>query len=195
MSTIWFTADNHFFHARIIEYCDRPYRSVEEMNADLVARWNDRVAPGDRVYHLGDIAMYQRGQEEPLLDLVNQLHGQIHLIRGNHDRDKAVRLYRQLKNIVQIQDYLRIKVGGGRIVLCHYALRVWHGSHRGAWHLYGHSHGTLSTNYDSLSFDVGVDVQDYRPISFEEVEALMESEHRFVAVDHHGWGGDAGEEG
>lgn len=183
---IWFTADTHFFHERIIEYCDRPYRSVEEMNAGLLEAWNSRVAPGDQVYHLGDMALYRRGREGDIFDLVSQLHGQIHLLRGNHDRDKAIRLYRGLKNIVQVRDYLRIKIQKQRLVLFHYAMRVWHGSHRGAWHLYGHSHGTLSTNYDSLSFDVGVDVQGYRPISFEEVQNLMTEEHKFVPVDHHG---------
>lgn len=52
-------------------------------------------------------------------------------------------------------------------------LRVWRGSHRGNWHLYGHSHGTLPDLEDKLSFDVGVDAHDFHPLSYEEVKAIM----------------------
>ena len=91
-----------------------------------------------------------------------------------------------------------VKANGQRIWLSHYAHRVWPRSHHGAWHLYGHSHDSLADDADSLSFDVGVDAVaarladggerrpcDYRPMSFEEVAAVMASK-RFVPVDHHG---------
>ena len=38
---IWFTSDTHFYHNKIVEYCQRPFASVEEMNEELIARWND----------------------------------------------------------------------------------------------------------------------------------------------------------
>ena len=37
---IWFTSDTHFFHDKIVEYSQRPFASVEEMNEELIARWN-----------------------------------------------------------------------------------------------------------------------------------------------------------
>jgi hypothetical protein len=52
-------------------------------------------------------------------------------------------------------------------VLCHYALRTWNGSHRGALRLYGHSHGGLAG--DSQSVDVGVDCWDFRPVTLDEI--------------------------
>jgi calcineurin-like phosphoesterase family protein len=64
-------------------------------------------------------------------------------------------------------------------------MKIWRNSHRGSWHLYGHSHGGLHESPNSLSFDVGVDARDYRPISFDEVSKLM-AKKTFKPIDHHG---------
>ena len=53
----FFTSDTHFGHNNIIEYCKRPYTSVEEMDAALEKNWNEVVKPDDLVYHLGDLAI------------------------------------------------------------------------------------------------------------------------------------------
>ena len=58
--TIWFTSDTHFDHKNIIKYCNRPFKDIDEMNAELERRWNAVVAPGDRVFHLGDFAFTAR---------------------------------------------------------------------------------------------------------------------------------------
>jgi calcineurin-like phosphoesterase family protein len=55
----WWTSDTHFSHVNIIRYCDRPFATVDEMNAEMIARWNDTVAPADDVWHLGDLALGQ----------------------------------------------------------------------------------------------------------------------------------------
>jgi calcineurin-like phosphoesterase family protein len=62
---------------------------------------------------------------------------------------------------------------GFRIVLCHYAMRVWHHSHHGAGMLYGHSHGGLPPVPGVPSFDCGVDCWGYAPISFTDVQKEM----------------------
>ena len=74
---------------------------------------------------------------------------------------------------VWIKDYFGLKVGEQKVYLCHYAFRTWNQMHRGSWHLYGHSHGTLPELETSRSFDVGVDCWDFSPVSFEEVSARM----------------------
>jgi calcineurin-like phosphoesterase family protein len=85
---IFFTSDTHFFHARIIEYCDRPFRTadgqpdVRAMNEALVANWNNLVGNDDVVYHLGDFGF---GPPAKLLEARKQLNGKVILIRGNHD--------------------------------------------------------------------------------------------------------------
>ena len=74
------TSDFHFNHANIIKYCRRPFASVEEMNRELVARYNGRVGDLDTVYVLGDITM---GRD---LSLAKKLRGKKKLLLGNHDK-------------------------------------------------------------------------------------------------------------
>lgn len=181
--SVHFTADTHFGHARIIELCKRPFASVEEMDATLIANWNSRVHPGDLVYHVGDFAFKN---PIPYLD---KLHGRIVLILGNHDGKRLKPdIEKRFESVVQ---YIELKVplanppfGTQKITLCHYALRVWNCSHHGAWHLYGHSHGTLPDDPNSLSFDIGVDCWNFYPLSFAEVAAHMATK-KYAPVDHH----------
>lgn len=53
--SIFFTADLHFWHENIIQYCQRPFASADEMNSALISNWNARVTPDDTVYILGDV--------------------------------------------------------------------------------------------------------------------------------------------
>ena len=81
--TLWLTSDLHFGHENIIRYCDRPFADVDEMDAELVRRWNERVAPDDVVWVLGDVAL---GPIHRSLGLVAELAGDKRLVSGNHDR-------------------------------------------------------------------------------------------------------------
>lgn len=78
----WFTADLHLGHASIIEHCDRPFRTLDEMHETIIARWNERVASDDTVWLLGDVAL---GDREQTLPLVRRLNGHKRLVAGNHD--------------------------------------------------------------------------------------------------------------
>jgi len=184
MENIWFTADHHFGHANIIRYDGRPYGTAEEMDADLISRWNETVAPGDIVYHLGDIFLYKRVEQARAVRA--QLNGTVRLIRGNHEGTAD-----GMKDAFDwIRDYYELKVPdeaahGGKqlLVLCHYAFRVWNRSHHGSFHLYGHSHGSLPDDPHARSFDVGCMLHDYRPISYERVKEIMATK-LWQPVDH-----------
>jgi len=196
MNDIWFTGDTHFDHGNIIPYCKRPWirdgdlengefwdldakdERTNEMNEALIENWNDLVRPGDMVYHVGDFA-FSRSHKR-VEELIDRLNGQICLILGNHDKGPV----KKARGFGWIDKLRRIKVGDQNIILCHYAMRVWKMSHRGSWHLYGHSHGTLPDDPGLLSMDVGVDCWDYKPIPFEMVREAM-SKKQFVPVDHH----------
>ena len=151
--TTWFTGDEHFTHANIIKYCKRPFASVEEMNAAIIERHNARVKDGDVVYHLGDFVF-----KNTVKGYAAKLNGSHIFIRGNHDKDR-------------LSGILEITIEKQRIVLCHYAMRVWNASHYGAWQLYGHSHGTLPPI--GKQYDVGVDNNNFAPISFEELREKL----------------------
>ena len=123
--------------------------------------------------------------------LINRLRaGRIYFVLGNHD--KALRQLAKTdfnsyvnKPIEFLPDLSEINIGGQQIVLCHYAMRTWRKSHYGRYHLYGHSHGSLKDDIHSLSFDVGVDCHDYKPINMDRVIEIM-SKKNWKAIDHHG---------
>ena len=183
---IFFTADTHFNHKNVIRYCGRPFADLDEMTERLITNWNDTVRVGDTVYHLGDFALsFGKKHEKAVDDVLRRLNGRKILICGNHDRKEV----KQNPRWNDVRDYLELKLDLGgihkqRIVLFHYGMRVWNQRHRGAWHLYGHSHGTLS-DIGGKCKDVGVDCNNYKPLSLFEIQTFMSSRESFP-VDHHG---------
>jgi calcineurin-like phosphoesterase family protein len=164
--TVWFTADHHFQHANIIQFCSRPFVDAEAMDDAMVANWNRYVAPDDTVWHLGDFAVTNK---RVLLEgFFSRLNGRKHLIVGNHDGKDTCRLGWQ-----SINELAEVTVDDQRIVLCHYGLRVWPGLRRGAIHLYGHSHGRLPGT--SRSLDVGVDEWSFTPVCLPEILDRLKS--------------------
>ncbi len=83
----FFTSDWHFGHTNIIRYCKRPYKDTEEMERDMIAKFNSRVQPHNETYFLGDLSFHN--QPPKVKEIVSELNGTIHFIAGNHDRWKA----------------------------------------------------------------------------------------------------------
>jgi len=166
----WFTADTHFHHKRIVDYCNRPFPNIEKMDAELIARWNARVQDGDVVYHLGDFAF---GTMRDIQELLFKLNGNIIFIPGNHDSCLLQYMHHEYSNIV-LPQILTVKISRYTICMCHYPMREWNNYYAGAWHLYGHSHGTLKVS-KALSCDVGVDCWDYAPVGLDELEDFMKN--------------------
>ena len=81
MSKTWFTSDFHMDHRNILEYCNRPYLTVGEMNEAIVANWNAVVEQDDTVYFLGDFSLSIKSVQKYL----PRLMGNKVLITGNHD--------------------------------------------------------------------------------------------------------------
>ena len=75
-------SDTHFGHAKIIDYCNRPFSSVEEMDETMIKNWNETVSNNDTVLHLGDFGL---GNKEYITSIVKRLNGKKVLILGNHD--------------------------------------------------------------------------------------------------------------
>lgn len=167
MPNTWFTADFHLGHKNIIRYCNRPFGSVEAMNCAIVERLNSAVKANDVLYFLGDFCI---GPKARALELRREIRcKQIFAVSGNHDKDTR----KLTDEFSWLGDLAEVSINGQRIVLCHYAMRVWNHSSHGAWHLYGHSHGRLPTLDNSLSMDVGVDTHDFRPWHFDEIRDRM----------------------
>jgi calcineurin-like phosphoesterase family protein len=162
MNKIWFTADTHFNHAKIIEFCKRPYQDIWDMNEDLIKRWNDLISPKDLIYVLGDFSF---GNNQTKNRIVEQLNGTIHLVPGCHDGGKKP------DRMIVLDSIFILEVEPKPIVLCHYAMLVWPLKHYGAIHLFGHSHGSLPRRENCM--DVGVDTNDYYPYDLEKIYSTI----------------------
>jgi calcineurin-like phosphoesterase family protein len=168
MSNVFFTSDQHFGHKNIIEYCNRPFADVEEMNRTMISLWNGVVRPEDLVYHLGDFCL-DRGNVNSLLNILN---GTIFFLWGSHD--KWMRHFAPDNNesrVIFLGSLDEIIIEKQPIILCHYSMRSWPKSFHGSWHLFGHSHGRLEPY--GKSFDVGVDYWNFTPVSWEQVKNKM----------------------
>jgi len=170
---LFFSADEHYGHANIIKYCNRPFKDVAEMNDGLIERHNARVNKGDVVIHCGDFAFHQNP-----IPYIKRLKGTHYFIRGNHDPYKGAE--------VKHDHIMDIRFREQHIVACHFSMQAWHEQHHGAWHVFGHSHGKLTGIGDSL--DVGVDAHDLYPVSFDKVSQIIK--HKTNVFDN--WDGVLG---
>lgn len=201
---IYFTSDTHFGHYNIIKYCNRLVSehtddhtiARNKMTEILITNWNSIVGPKDEVYHLGDVSFYGTNRTK---EIVNCLNGRKYLIRGNHDKkDNA---YWITMGFEWVRDYFKLKVHTllksdradvpdkqyhQPIVLCHYPLLSWDSMAYGSWHLHGHCHGSIDVtfNNEGKRKDVGVDTNNLKPYSYEEIASYM-NQRTLLKVDHH----------
>ena len=178
----FFTSDTHFGHANIIRLCNRPFKDVEEMNEKLIENWNKVVPEDGTVFHLGDFAF---GGSTLWNSIIPRLNGQIYLIIGNHDRKNLRQGY--MDKFVAVIPQMQIQIEKRSIYLNHYPFLCYGGSYRNeedtVWQLFGHVHsGPASSGLDCdrlvhlfpYQYDVGVDNNNYTPISWEEVKKKIQ---------------------
>ena len=158
---VWFTSDTHFGDPRVLRIDKRPFGSVAEHDAALVALWNQSVAPDDEIWHLGDFALQVR--DERIDQLLASLNGRKHLVTGNNDGPAT----QAASGWASVQAYAELQLDGTALVMCHYAFRTWKNMGRGWIDLHGHSHGRLKPQ--TRQYDVGVDVWEYRPVMLQTI--------------------------
>lgn len=171
---IYFTADTHFYHSNIIRLSNRPFKDIDEMNHMLIRNWNSYITNNDEIYILGDFIYKGNGKQANAL--LSRLHGKKYLIKGNHDNflndpNFDITLFEWVKDYY-VLDYKKIK-----FVLFHYPILEWAGYFRNSIHLYGHVHNACKDPLQKARLDilgdkainVGVDVNNYFPISIEDI--------------------------
>ncbi len=77
---LFFTSDTHFNHTNILQYCNRPFKTVDQMNETIITNWNNVVGPDDVIFHLGDFCL---GGAEEWNKILDRLNGRIYLVLGN----------------------------------------------------------------------------------------------------------------
>lgn len=167
---VFFTADLHFYHDKIIRHTQRPFQNVEEMNQTLIRKWNNKISYDDEVYILGDLTM--KGADIASACL-SPLRGRKHLIRGNHDHFVDSPEF-ECSLFESVQDYKEITYLNTRFILFHYPVLEWNGYGKGAIMLHGHQHNHKDYNLKNRKmgiqrYDVGVDANGMEPVSAEEI--------------------------
>lgn len=162
----FFIADPHFGHKSIIEYENRPFATVEEMDDMLIDNWNGVVGRGDKVYLLGDLSFYD---DDTTAGIVKRLRGVKHLVLGNHDRKSVGAYYsmgfhRVYDLPVILDDFW---------ILSHSPLYI--NSNMPYANIFGHVHASKQyTDHSGQSFCASVERIDYTPIEFGEIKRRMD---------------------
>lgn len=159
----FFIADTHFSEENIMKYENRPFASVEDMDEQMIERWNARVCEEDLIYVLGDFGATGREQE-----YLSRLSGKKYLVKGNHD--------------VEENEYYR-KAGFQEVYDCPILLEsFWILSHEPLYvnenmpyaNLFGHVHNSpLFKDFSKQHYCVSVERTEFAPISFEEVKRCI----------------------
>lgn len=166
---IFFIADTHFGHANILELCDRPFQTIEEMNETMIANWNGRVGGNDTVYVVGDMFFGCSYAEK----ILRRLKGKKRLIIGNHDGSwmDSVELGRYF---VSVDHFLEISDGKRGLTLCHYPLLTWKHEKK-SYMIHGHIHADTTDDFFPLLckrpnvLNAGVDINGFMPVTFDEL--------------------------
>lgn len=185
MGKVFFTGDLHFGHERMIAYDNRPFGTVEEMDRELIRRWNAKVGKEDLVYVLGDMIWKSHGGDAA--SLIRSLNGRIILIRGNHDR--FLHNAEAKAALADVKDYddVCVTLEDGRkkrCILSHYFIPLYNGHWQHAIHLHAHSHFTEEADYEvdfaerlnaegfpNEIYNVGCMYWNYEPVTLDEIIA------------------------
>ena len=171
----YFISDTHAHHQRIIELCQRPFESVEEMNEVMAENINSVVGRNDRLIHVGD---FSYGGRAEITEWRNRLNCRdIVLVIGNHDKyiRKSKTLQREL--FTKVEADMFIKIQGVKTHVYHFPCVEWDAWFGGGWHLHGHVHGNKpGKHYDDptgRSLDLSVDLHGFMPLHEDEVADII----------------------
>lgn len=165
--SIFFTSDLHLNHSKAIKFNNRPFGSVEEMNDVLIENFNSKVKHKDVTYILGDFAFGNPS------NFIKRLNGEKILIKGNHDRYSDVNAIKH--GFSEVYMLKLLKINKLQIIMCHYPMYSWASSHYGSFHIHGHIH-TNQIDFLWNRYNVGVDVNDYVPLSMDELIHIFEQQ-------------------
>lgn len=162
---IWFTSDWHLGHYNIIKSCNRPFKTVEEMDKIIIDNCFELIKSNDTLYFLGDMSM-KRYIFEKTIDLFIKNKINLIFIKGNHD---------VIRNYYRYEMMLETSINGQYITMCHYPMISWNKSHYGSWLLYGHTHnGNIPLNGKMMN--VGIDKNNFKPINFDQIKEYMDKQ-------------------
>lgn len=166
MKTTYIISDTHFGHLGVTKFLRadgtklRPWDTIEEMDEEMIKRWNETVKPNDKIYHLGDVVINRRA-----LKTLERLNGDKVLIKGNHD---IFRLNEYTQYFREIRSYHVLE----GMIFSHIPIHE-SSLERFGVNVHGHLHsnrvmkdGVIDPRYHSVC----VELIDFRPISLDELK-------------------------
>jgi len=162
---IWFTADSHFGHENIIEYCHRPFKNAQRMEQNIIYNYRKVVQPEDTVIFAGDFTIKGSTYKGYLEHMVSQLPGKKILVLGNHDKFdpfiyvevgfRSVHTAYEIDGFIVCHDPVSSLVDPSKFWICGHVHTLWK---------------TLKNIYN-----VGVDQHGFFPVSIDEVRKWRQS--------------------
>lgn len=160
----FFSADYHFFHDKILEYTNRPFKNEQEMRNEIIKRHNEVVNEGDTTYVIGDVAMIGRHELSKLEPILKKMHGTFILILGNHDEGSPFTYekmgFQSVHTALQYNEnvILRHDPAASNVM----PDKLW---------LVGHVHNLFKLTVNPIKcYNVGVDVNDFYPVTLEHIQ-------------------------
>lgn len=169
---IWFTSDWHLGHKNIIEYAQRPFKSLEDMNKSIIRNFNEKAKEGDIVIFLGDFCFKNsnnargEGDLKKAIDYLKEIKPNVHFtfIKGNHDAHNS------LPSIIE----KAVISFGGKKIFCTHKPEDYNPKYR--INIVGHIHEKWKVKKEKGSYlvNVGVDVWHFRPVTINEILKAVE---------------------
>ena len=192
------TSDWHLFHDKILDFCDRPFKDIDHMHRVLINNYNSTVPKDGVCYFGGDMGM---SSFDNMKNIISKLNGTKVLILGNHDKNVNA-AYRMGFDVVvygaifwianqqvtfthcPLKDTYREDTSKMKSEV-HFP--NWHGESRkkfqryiipnwGQFHLHGHGHSPNKGQSEvklGRQWDIGVDGNNYYPVSFRSIESWV----------------------
>jgi len=172
---LFFSSDHHFGHKNIIKFQNRPFKDVQEQDNELVRLWNETVPPDGIVIYQGDFALKLKSEKlKWILESLN--YEKMYLIIGNHEKD-ILKKYWAKKYFEIISQRIEFYIQDGNkmnvIVADHFPLLSWNRKYHGSYHTYGHVHNNDFIHPEKRTYNVCIDVNNYRPISYDDLMLKM----------------------
>ena len=186
MRRMWLTSDIHLDHTNCINFSNRPFKNIQEMEKTIVDNINKVVKLNDVLILVGDTCLGKKESWVRFLDALNTKN--IIVIMGNHDKWANIPKDR----VILVADSIRLKALNKNFLVSHYPYRVgwwrafWRRLHpatrskqrpldTGLWLLHGHTHHKVQmVDYHPRMLNVGVDANDFKPISMDEIVSITQ---------------------
>ena len=157
MGRTYLISDTHFNHKNIIKYENRPFSDVNEMNEEIIKKWNFIVEKNDKIFHLGDFGF---GSKEYLIKIIKRLNGNKTLIMGNHDKKRSCKFWYE----VGFNEVYRYPIlYSENFILSHEPLRFVPGNFK---NIHGHLHSKTMCDNEKY-FNMSVECIDFLPFDFD----------------------------